>query len=167
MKYMWIDMRWIAIAALITSACGSNPDESTQAAAQTGAPGASSPAASSPAATAAPAAPATIGAFGLFLLSINTIEADGQCFEMGSIQRNGTPISEAEAREGLTGPLHIPAEAISTNRCPVDGRLTANCTIHMLNGINYYYSTGPHAMTPESARAHCETNRGQLADSTQ
>jgi len=105
-----------------------------------------------------------VGQFGAFQLAANTIDGDGQCLEVGTIQRNGPPISAADARQLLTGPLHAPEQSISTTRCPASNRVPGSCAIAMLSSVNYYYATGSHAMTPASAREHCDRNMGRWAE---
>lgn len=141
------------VLSLCLGACGAK--EAAAAPEEAAGPGAA-PAAPA----AAPADTSPVGAFGPFMLASNTIAVDGQCLEMGSTPVNGGSLSEADARRVLTDMLHIPAASISSARCPMADRVPGGCSINMLNGVNRYYTQAPHAMTPESARAHCDRNAG-------
>lgn len=143
---------------MVLVACGSNEAPAPEPGSGSAAP------AAAPAPAPAPAPPADtspVGPFGAFVLAINTIASDGQCFEFGGTDRNGGPVREADARRLATDMLHAPPAAISSTRCPPADRLSGGCAINMLNGVNRYYGAGPHAMTAESARTHCEQNMGR------
>lgn len=155
------------LAVLLLVGCGESAAETSAAAPVEAVQAPEAPAA--PVAPAAAAAPATIGNYGPFLLSANSISVNGQCMEIAA-NLPADPTEAAAMQEAFRGMAErtargAGADAVSTNRCPTEGRVagvTGGCAMAMPAGayVSYFYTTGEHPSSTEAAQAQCTQVQG-------
>ncbi|MEM9194536.1 MAG: hypothetical protein AAGF12_35490 [Myxococcota bacterium] len=149
----------LALCSVLLLACGSEtPSESAPEPSSASETPTSAAAAPAPSVEEAP--PETIGRFGPFRLSYNSIAQDGQCFEFG--HEDEDPEAWSSLRNMLTQSAErsgAGTDAVSTDaRCPRTDRLSGSC--EFMHGHIGYYSSGPSAVSLDEARTHCTENRG-------
>lgn len=152
---------YLLSGVILVVGCGGSEETSSAAGASNVAPAVAEP----PTPPAAPALPSDVGGFGAFLLSANTVSADGECMNIGASENREE--AQRNIRQALIEAFHVPESGISsTAACPTAG-VVGHCTVRQLNGVNYYYASGgPTAHTVATAQADCESNRGVFAAGT-